>query len=176
MSSSPAPTMVETERLSLRRCRESDAAVFRELWTERDPRVPPHRRIDATGRPSTAEIALQIRAERAGPWPGLLAVQRRGTEEVIGYCGLIVDRNDARHTPELAFELLSAMHGRGYATEAARAVLAEASDAGHDQIWASVWDWKVASRRVLEKLGFQDTGERGRVSEHGRTLITAIHL
>lgn len=176
MPSEPGPETLETERLQLRRGRESDAAVFRRLWLERDPRVPPHRRIDAERRPRTADIARQIRAERDGPWPGLLTVQRKDTHDVIGYCGLIVEAHGTPDVPELAFELLSEMHNRGYATEAARAVLAWASEAGYRRVRASVWDWNVASRRVLEKLGFRDTGEIGRVSEHGRTVITARDL
>ncbi len=34
---------LETDRLVLRHAKESDAAIYRQLWTERDPRVPPHR-------------------------------------------------------------------------------------------------------------------------------------
>lgn len=173
MSSEPGRETLETERLWLRRQSETDAAVFRQLWGERDPRVPPHRRIDAEGRPSVTDIAQRIRSERDGPWPGLLTVERKDSGEVIGYCGLVVDAQDR---PEIAFELLSATHNRGYATEAAREVLAWVSDAGYPRVWASVWDWNVASRRVLEKLGFHDTGETGRVSEHGRTLVTARDL
>ena len=40
----------ETARLLLCPWRADEAAVLRALWTERDPRVPPHRRIDADGR------------------------------------------------------------------------------------------------------------------------------
>ena len=41
-----------------------EAAIYRQLWTERDSRVPPHRRIDPEGRPTVEDIAAQIRAER----------------------------------------------------------------------------------------------------------------
>ena len=33
-----------------------------------------------------------------------------------------------------------------------------ASEAGYRRLWAGVWDWNVASRRVLEKLGFREAG------------------
>ena len=52
----------ETDRLLLRPWRVAEAVVQRELWTERDPRVPPHRRIDADGRPTVAELEEAIRA------------------------------------------------------------------------------------------------------------------
>src|ERR1700690_909549 len=38
---------LETDRLILRHRRAGEAAIERQLWTERDPRVPPHRRIDS---------------------------------------------------------------------------------------------------------------------------------
>ena len=81
---------LETERLILRPRRVSEAAIYHQLWTERDPRVPPHRRINPDGRPTVADIAAQLRAELEESGPGLLAVQRKDTADVIGYCGLIV--------------------------------------------------------------------------------------
>jgi hypothetical protein len=47
---SAGEVVLETDRLLLRRWRVSDAALQRELWTERDLRVPPHRRLWATVR------------------------------------------------------------------------------------------------------------------------------
>jgi hypothetical protein len=36
----------------------------------------------------------------------------------------------------------------------------------------TVWDWNVASRRVLEKLGFRETGRVERDAVYGDTLLT----
>ena len=163
---------LETDRLVLRHRRVGDAAIFRQLWTERDPRVPPHRRIDLRGRPTVEDIAAQIRGEREEPGPGLLAVERKGTADVIGYCGLIVHGNGSPDEPELAYELLRAAHGCGYATEAGRAVVTWADEAGYRRLWAGVWDWNVASRRVLEKLGFRETGRAEPGSVYGHSLLT----
>ena len=66
--------MLETGRLVLRPWRVAEAATLRELWGERDPRVPPHRRIDAEGRPTVAELEGWIRSNprhRSGcSWSG----------------------------------------------------------------------------------------------------------
>ncbi|MFE7804322.1 GNAT family N-acetyltransferase, partial [Streptomyces sp. NPDC057430] len=51
-------------------------------------------------------------------------------------------------------------HGRGYATEAAAAVLDAAIATGRRRLWLTVGTWNAPSLRVLEKLGF----ERDRVS------------
>ena len=163
---------METDRLLLRPRREDDAAVVRCLWAERDPRVPPHRRIDPDGRPTVADLATQIRAELDEPRPGLLTVERKGTADVVGYCGLVWHGNGAPDEPELAFELLRASRGRGYATEAGRAVATWAADEGYPRLWATVRDWNVASRRVLEKLGFRETGRVEPDAVHGDSLLT----
>jgi len=161
---------LETDRLVLRPSRVEDAAVYRQLWTERDPRVPPHRRINSEGRPTVEDIAAQLHAEHQEP--GLLAVERKGPGDVIGYCGLIVDGNGTPDEPELAYELLRAAHGCGHATEAGRAIVTWADEAGYRRLWAEVWDWNVASRRVLAKLGFRETGRVEPGSVHGHTLLT----
>ena len=163
---------LETDRLILRRRRVGEAAIYRQLWTERDPRVPPHRRISPEGRPTEEDIAAQIRAEREESRPGILAVERKGTADVIGYCGLSIHGNGSPDEPELAYELLRAAHGCGYATEAGRAVVTWASEAGYRRLWAGVWDWNVASRRVLDKLGFRETGRVERDAVHGDSLLT----
>ena len=162
---------LETERLLLRHRRVEEAAAYRQLWAERDPRVPPHRRIDGEGRPTVEDIAAQIRAEREQSRPGLLAVERKWTSDVIGYCGLVFQGNGAPDEPELAFELLRAAHGCGYATEAGGAVVAWASEAGYGRVWATVRDWNAASRRVLEKLGFRETDHVEHDPIHGDSLL-----
>jgi hypothetical protein len=92
---------LETDRLILRHRRAGEAAIYRQLWTERDLRVPPHRRINSEGRPTVEDIAAQIRAEREEPGPGILAVERKGTADV-GYCGLTIHGNGSPDEPELA--------------------------------------------------------------------------
>lgn len=165
--------MLETDRLLLRPWRVAEAAVQRELWAERDPRVPPHRRIDAGGRPTVAEIEQAIRAGRSSG--GLPAVERKAVGDVIGYCGLIDRGRGFGGESELAFELLRRTWGHGYATEAATAVVDWARLTGYGRLWATVWEWNTASRRVLEKLGFTEAG-REQDAVHGTSWLTALRL
>ena len=130
-----------------------EAVIQRELWTERDPRVPPHRRIDADGHPTIGELEARILMNQSSSIE-LLAVERKHTHDVIGYCGLIDSGRAPGEEPELAFELLRRVWNHGYATEASLAVLDWAKSSGHRRLWATVRDWNTASLRVLAKVGF----------------------
>jgi len=169
----PAGVLLETERLRLRPWRVAEAAVQRELWTERDPRVPARRRIDADGHPTLAEMGERI-ASSPPPGPtGLLAVELRDDGDVIGYCGLT--EGSSPEVPELAYELLRRTWGHGYATEAATAVLAWARASGFTRLTATVWEWNVASLGVLTKLGFvEESREVDPV--HGVNVVTSRRL
>jgi ribosomal-protein-alanine N-acetyltransferase len=167
--------VLETDRLLLRPWRVAEAAVQRELWTERDPRVPPHRRVDADGHPTVAELEESIRTDQM--WSiGLLAVERKAGRDVIGYCGLVDSGRGANGEPELAFELLRRVWSQGYATEASSAVLDWARSFGYERLWATVWEWNTASRRVLAKLGFTETARKEVDAVHGTTLFTTRRL
>lgn len=170
------PIELETDRLLLRRPSEEDAAVRRELWTERDPRVPPHRRIGPDGRPTVEDIAASLRAEREAPRSGLLTIVRKRDGAVVGYCGLIFDVRGVSDQPELAYELLRRAQGFGYATEAAGAVLDWAAEAGYRRVWAGARKWNCASLRVLQKLAFVDTGQDELDADYGDSVVTTRTL
>jgi ribosomal-protein-alanine N-acetyltransferase len=167
--------VLETGRLLLRPWRVAEAVVQRELWTERDPRVPPHRRIDANGHPTVAELEDSIRRHQPSS-TGMLAVERKAAHDVIGYCGLSGGGRGSQGEPELAFELLRRVWRQGYATEASLAVLDWARSSGYERVWATVWEWNTASRRVLAKVGFTETERKEVDAVYGTTLFTTRRL
>jgi len=167
--------VLETGRLLLRPWRVAEAVVQRELWTERDPRVPPHRRINAHGHPTVEDLEDSIRTSQPSSI-GLLAVERKAARDVIGYCGLIDSGRGSAGEPELAFELLRRFWRQGYATEASLAVLDWARSSGYERLWATVWDWNTASRRVLAKIGFTETERKEVDAVCGTTVFTTRRL
>ena len=174
-SYAPMASELFTGRLHLRPWRASDAEPHRELWTERDRRAL--RRIDAEGRP-TAEDLRRGMAERARDDESgltLYAVERLAEADFIGYCGLIVGQANADE-PEIAFELARRIHGNGYATEAARVVVAEAAATGSTRLWATVRDWNAASFRVLETVGFHDSGRVTPDPDRGDSIWMTMDL
>ncbi|GGS38184.1 N-acetyltransferase [Streptomyces badius] len=159
------PFHLETERLILRPWAESDAAAFCDLLAERGNGKPPVERI----RTSITEFLAAT--ETTGI--ALLPIRRREEGDFIGYCGLIIGRTTLEE-PEIAYELFRHAHRRGYATEAAGAVLEAAAATGRKRLWSTVGTWNTPSLRVLEKLGFhQDrvsTEENGEVAWLTRSL------
>jgi [ribosomal protein S5]-alanine N-acetyltransferase len=173
---SAGEVVLETDRLLLRRWRVSDAALQRELWTERDPRVPPHRRISPDGRPTLEDIETWIRSGDPNASLGLLAAERRSSGAVIGYCGLLLNTHGQEGEPELAFEFLREVRRQGYATEASTAVVRWAKESGYGRLWATVRDWNTASRRVMTKLGFVETARVDADNIYGNSLFYTKNL
>src|SRR5262245_34707538 len=152
---------LETERLILRRLTRADLDWLAELHG--DSRVI--RYIDDGNPVPRAVVVEQI-------LPGLLreydelpeglgwfAVTGRPSGTPLGWAGLRppsshgLDRT-AADTAELGYRLLPAAWRRGYATEAARALLGSAvSDLGLRQVVATTMTVNQASRRVLDKAG-----------------------
>jgi ribosomal-protein-alanine N-acetyltransferase len=84
---------------------------------------------------------------------GLNLVQLRDGGEPVGICGLL--KRDWLEDVDLGFALRPAFWGRGYAFEAASAVLAQGREEfGLRRIVAVTLD-NESSTRLLEKLGFR---------------------
>lgn len=84
---------------------------------------------------------------------GLWRLGERASGVPIGMCGLI--QRDTLDDVDLGYALLSEFSGKGYAREAARAVVRYARDVvGFDRLVAVVSLGNERSIRLLEQLGF----------------------
>lgn len=144
---------LRTERLVLRDWRDSDLAPFAAL--NADPDVMQHFRGTLTRAESDA-FAARIRANfRQDGW-GLWAVEVIGGEPFIGFVGLARQTFEAHFTPavEVGWRLAKAAWGRGYAPEAARAVIEFGfAELGLTEIVSITTAGNAKSRRVMEKIG-----------------------
>jgi RimJ/RimL family protein N-acetyltransferase len=98
------------------------------------------------------ERMLLFDRRRLGKFPLFL----KGTGEFIGTCGIEPFDLDGRHEVELGYRLCLNFWGKGYAKEAAAAMLKY----GFDElkvlkIMAFVLPQNRASVRILERLGFR---------------------
>ncbi|MFX0577593.1 GNAT family N-acetyltransferase [Nocardia nepalensis] len=137
---------IETDRLSLRLRGVEDAECNLALLAEQKGGT-------TATLEDIRESLVRQRSRAVTDGIGLLSVRRRAEGDRIGYCGLIIGRGSFEE-PEIAYELLPRVHGRGYATEAAQAVLEAALATGRRRIWSTVRAWNKPSLRVLEKIGF----------------------
>ena len=143
--------VLETERLTLRAPRLEDAKAVAQLANDRriaenTARIPhPYSLVDAEKFIASVnrvdgEIAFLITREKV----------------VLGAVGIAMAEHEP---PEIGYWLGMKFWGHGYATEAVRAVIDHAfADHDFEALAAGARVTNPASRRVLEKCGFQWTG------------------
>src|SRR5690606_13074652 len=115
---------LRTERLVLRRWRDEDRDPFAAL--NADPVVMEHYPATLSRAESDAFVdRVEAHLDEAG-W-GLWAVEVAESGDFAGYVGLWPASFEAHFTPavEVGWRLARAHWGRGYATEAARAAVAD---------------------------------------------------
>ena len=159
--------ILETTRLRLRPLAASDLDALCAIAA--DPQVMAH---VGDGVPlSRAATALWINNAAASLMMsevGSRAVVLRESDALIGWVGLIPTPHPNRL--ELIYGFARAYWGRGYATEAARALLAACTP---DAVDATIDPANLASWRILEKLGFIVVGEEE--DEYGLPTLR-LHL
>jgi len=143
--------VLETKRLTLRAPRLADAKTVAMLANDR--RIAENTaRIPHPYTPSDAKTFITGANKAGGDAVFLITLHN---ETIIGACGVMQQET----TPELGYWLGVKHWGKGYATEALHAVIDYAfADLAHKALQAGARVTNPASRRVLEKCGFQWTG------------------
>ncbi len=147
-----------TERLILRNWRPSDKAPFAQM--NADPDVMEHFPELLTKQKSDDLVDIitsMINTDGLGFW----AVAKKGTNEFIGFIGLNRFSLDLPFCPcvEIGWRLARTHWGKGYATEGALKSL----EIGFEQFQLNeIYSFAVLkntrSRRVMTRIGMQDTG------------------
>lgn len=148
----------ETERLILRSWKPEDLPLF--IAMNKDKRVMrffPGTLSDY----ETESFYNRIREEFNRNGWGLYAVEIKSSGRFIGYVGLHEIGFDADFTPgvEIGWRLAADCHNQGYATEAAKAVLKLAKDAGIERLFSFTARINASSERVMRKIGMVKAGE-----------------
>lgn len=144
---------IVTPRLLLRDFRAGDLAAFAALFADPDFMEWSHRGLMT--RPQVVQRLRQLadcyRANGFSKW----AVIHRRDGVAIGYCGLEAQTIDGEEIMELGYRIAAPYRGRGLATEAARAAIADATERLRlPHVQAYVEPGNHGSIRILEKLGF----------------------
>ena len=149
--------LLRTDRLILRKHSLADLDPLHAMWME--PAVYRH----ITGHPATREEAWNRLLRYSGHWAmlgyGYWVLEEQATSKYVGEIGFadyhrgIDPPLDGR--PEMGWALKTAVHGKGYATEALVAITAwgDAHFAGKETS-AMIAPENTASIRLAEKIGF----------------------
>lgn len=156
-----APFAISTPRLRLRWLTADDAPFIYRLVTDADW-------LRFIGDKGVAGLDDARRYIETGPVDmyrrfghGLNRVALRADDTAIGICGIL--RREGLPGVDLGFALLPEFRGRGYAAEAAEAVLGHACETlGISRVAAIVAAQNAASVKLLRKLGFAYRGEFSR--------------
>ena len=150
---------LETPRLLLRGWRDDDREPFAALnAAERVMEYFPH----LLSRAESDAFVDRIVAEWVECGWGLYAVELRDEGRFIGYVGLHCATFEASFTPcvEIGWRLAADAWGRGYAAEAARAVLHDAfGRLGLRRVYSFTAAVNGRSERVMQRLGMRRLGE-----------------
>ncbi|WTO38828.1 GNAT family N-acetyltransferase [Streptomyces achromogenes] len=143
---------LHTDRLLLRRWRDSDLEPWAAM--NADPEVREHSGDLLSRDRSNASVA-QYQADFDRRGYGWWAVEVRGTGEFIGFAGLDpVDDGMPFTGVEIGWRLARSAWGQGYATEAARAVLAYGFDTlGLPEILAVTTSTNHRSQAAMRRIG-----------------------
>jgi RimJ/RimL family protein N-acetyltransferase len=150
-------TILETERLALREFRPDDDAFILELLNEAGwLRYIGDRglRTREAARDYIVNVPMSMYA-RCGF--GLWAVQRKDDATLLGMCGLI--RRETLADVDIGFAFLDRHQGRGYAYEAAAAVVAH----GRDAIGLS----RIVAITALDNAGIDQAAGEDRAGVRG---------
>ena len=160
--------MIETERLILRKLKESDGNDLVEILT--NPMVS---RFLAGGKDISEETARRWPSSSKQKWIdngyGVFGVVEKTTNKVIGYCGFAPFKDGQ----ELLYGYHQDVWGKGYGTEAGKAAL-DFAKANYDwqKLYGISWPQNSGSIGLLTKLGFKYVGQ----SEYFEVMMNDYEL
>lgn len=150
---------IRTPRLLLRRFRESDIEPL--IVMGQDPVVMKYFVTMMTRDETLAMYGrMQDHWEKYGF--GVFAVEIPGVTSFAGFAGYTHPRWEAAFTPciEILWRLIPSVHGQGYCTEAARAIVDWGfREKGFKEILSFAVPANIPSWRVMEKIGMKREGE-----------------
>lgn len=146
---------METKRLRLRAITMDDIediyAYSKDEKVGPDAGWKPHESLE-----ETEEIAMEVFYQKKD----IFGIIEKESGRLIGTIGLTQDTNrENEDVHMLGYAMGRAYWGKGYMTEAAEVVLAYGFEQeNYPMISVTHYDFNIASRRVIEKLGFHYDG------------------
>lgn len=164
-----------TDRLVLRPFREGDAEMMYRNWTS-DENVAKychwhkHENLD-----TTVWLLNMYLEEAASGFEYRWAITEKGNDEPIGAID-VVEITDDNKTAEIGYVLSKKHWGKGYATEAYKAVIDELFRNGFTKIIAEHHIYNPASGRVMQKCGMSFVGYDKTIAKWGSDELCYVKL
>lgn len=158
--------LIETERLILRKFRESDFEDYAQIFSN-----PEITKYIGDGKAMTNSQAWMSMAAIFGHWQlrgyGILAVEERASKVVVGRIGFL--NPEGWPGFELGWILNRNYWGKGYATEGAKALLDYAfQELKRDRVVSLIHPGNIRSIRVAERLGEK---LQGKAEVYGKEVL-----
>jgi ribosomal-protein-alanine N-acetyltransferase len=156
---------IKTKRLVLRHFKVEDAVALHPIFAD-----PEAMRFWSSAPKSLAQteefVRETIRAYQAGT----------GDDFVVLFEGMVIGKAGLWRANEIGFIFSRCVWGRGIASEAVRAIMSRASTRGLTSIIADVDPGNERCLRLLEKLGFVQTGAAKRTVLVGDVWADSVYL
>jgi RimJ/RimL family protein N-acetyltransferase len=157
---------IRTERLLLRPARADDLEPLHAILNDRQAMAywssPPHRYIEQTRDWLASMIAIQ---------------PSEGEDFIVEHQGQVIGKAGLWRFPEIGFIFHPGYWGRGYATEALALVLDRAFNVhGLPKVDADVDPRNASSLKLLQRLGFRETGRKERTWHVGDQWCDSVYL
>ena len=157
---------IRTRRLTLRPARETDLEPLHAMLS--DPRAmaywssPKHEKLDQTRDWLASMIAIR---------------PSEGEDFIVEFEGQLIGKAGLWRFPEIGFIFHPAYWGSGFATEALGVVLERAFDVhGLANVDADVDPRNAGSLKLLDRLGFRETGRKERTWRVGDQWCDSVYL
>ena len=157
---------IPTERLLLRPARADDLEPLHAILSDARAMAywssPPHQELEQTRDWLASMIAIQ---------------PSEGEDFIVEFDGRLIGKAGLWRFPEIGFIFHPDVWGRGFAREALALVLERAFDVhGLPKIDADVDPRNTASLKLLERLGFRETGRKERTWHVGGQWCDSVYL
>ncbi len=148
-------TILETQRLVLRRLKMDDLEALFALYSDEETRQYfPEKTLNLEQ--TKLELEWFLNGHPSYPELGLWATIYKPTGGFIGRCGLLPWTIESSHEVEVSYLIDKAFWGQGLATEAARAILEYGfGDLNLSRLICLIDPENIASKRVAEKIGMR---------------------
>ncbi len=149
---------IETERLILRKVALKDAQPLCDLLNDKDVQdylagIPANYTCKMAVDYITGKLAESYKSKKFYDW----GIIEKATNKLVGRI-CVYRQDDDRRMADLVWYMSSDVRGKGFATEAAKAVVKTLQEVGFERIEAFANVENIASQRVMEKIGMEYEG------------------